>query len=348
MAEAKYWLHRNVFVTGATGLLGSWLTSELARLGANVVILLRDEVPTSLLMISGDIGRVTVVHGQLEDFGLVERALNEYEIDTVFHLGAQTIVGTANRSPLSTFESNIKGTWTLLEAARNSKLVRGIVVASSDKAYGDQPNLPYTEDAPLIGRHPYDVSKSCADLISQAYFHTYGLPVVITRCGNLYGGGDLNFNRIVPGTIRSLVLGESPVIRSDGTFIRDYFYVKDAVEAYISLAERAGEEGIAGEAFNFSNELQIPVLDLVATITRLMGTDIQPTILGEAAGEIHHQYLSAEKARRVLGWHPRWQPEDALVETIDWYRRSLAEGEPARRGPGCTCSPRTGTAGQEA
>lgn len=322
-AATPEWRGHRVLVTGATGLLGSAVVEELLSHKADVVVLARDRVPNSLLYTSGNIDRVSAVDGSLEDLALVERALNEYEIETVLHLGAQTIVGTANRSPLSTFESNIRGTYILLEACRRSPLVRAVVVASSDKAYGDQDELPYTEDAPLQGRNPYDVSKSCADLIATSYSATYDLPIVVTRCGNLFGGGDLNWNRIFPGTIRSIVQGERPVIRSDGTYIRDYFYVKDAAKAYLMLAARAGEPGIRGQAFNFSNEVQLTVLDVVKKISELMGSDLEPEILNQAHGEIKHQYLSAEKARSVLGWNSEYEMDAAIKETIHWYQNFL-------------------------
>lgn len=321
----KFWVDRPVFVTGATGLLGSWLTSELVALGANVVVLVRDWVPESEFFQNGSFANVTVIRGELTDLELVERIINEYEITTIFHLAAQTIVGTANRSPISTFESNIRGTWCLLEASRRSPLVKQIVVASSDKAYGSHDELPYTEDAPLRGLHPYDVSKSCADLIAQSYAHSYGSPLCVTRCGNLFGGGDLNWNRLIPGTIRSVIRGESPVIRSDGTFVRDYFYVEDAARAYIKLAEMmAADASVVGHAFNFSNEIQLNVLDLTKKILSLMGReDLAPTILNQANNEIRHQYLSAEKARSMLGWQPDFSLEDGLRRTIAWYEKFL-------------------------
>jgi len=316
----NYWKNRNVLVTGCTGLLGSHLTGMLVDDGANVVGLVRDMVPKSNLVRSGIYDEINVVRGSIEDFFTVERTLNEYEVDTVFHLAAQTIVGIANDNPLSTFESNIKGTWCLLEACRRVPAVQKIVTASSDKAYGDQEKLPYDENSPLLGTHPYDVSKSCADMLASAYFNTYRLPVCVTRCGNFYGPGDLNFNRIVPGTIRSVLNNEAPVIRSDGTFIRDYCYVKDAALAYLHLAEKMEDKNIHGEAFNFSNELQIPVMELVEKILQLMGrTDLKPVVRNEASHEIKHQYLTAEKARRVLGWKPKYNPDDALKETIAWY-----------------------------
>jgi CDP-glucose 4,6-dehydratase len=324
--ESRIWLDRPVFVTGCTGLVGAWLVKELLDARAHVVGLVRDQVAGSNLRRLGLDQRIDIVHGCVEDEPLLERALGEYEIRTVFHLAAQTIVGIANRNPLSTFESNIRGTWNLLEAARRSPTVEQIVVASSDKAYGDQPVLPYTEETPLVGRHPYDVSKSCADLLCLAYHQTFGLPVCVTRCGNFYGGGDLNWNRLVPGTIRSVLRGQRPVIRSDGSLIRDYFYVRDGARAYMCVAERmaAGRPGVVGEAFNFSNETQQTVIDLTRRVLRLMKSDLEPDIRAEARNEILHQSLSAEKAKRVLGWSPQWDLDSSLVETIQWYRDFLA------------------------
>lgn len=315
-----FWLDRPVLVTGATGLLGGWLVRLLVDSGADVVCLVRDWVPHSELVRSALIDCVKAVRGDIRDQALLERALGEYEVDTVIHLAAQTIVGIANRNPISTFETNVAGTWSLLEACRRCPTVRQIVVASSDKAYGEHDTLPYTEDAPLRGRHPYDVSKSSADLIAQAYAYTYELPVVITRCGNFYGGGDLNWNRIVPGTIRTVLRGQAPVIRSDGQFVRDYFYAEDGALANLLLAERlASDPGLRGEAFNFSNEVQVTVFELVRRILGLMGSDLVPEVLNEATNEIRHQYLSAEKARRVLGWKPCFSLDEGLRRTIAWY-----------------------------
>ena len=320
------WIDRRVLVTGATGLLGSWLCQALVDAGAKVVAIVRDQITGSNLKRLGIDQRIDIVRGEVEDQALVERVLGEYEVRSVFHLAAQTIVGIANRNPISTFETNIRGTWVLLESCRRSPLVSEIVVASSDKAYGDQPVLPYTEDARLEGRHPYDVSKSCTDLIARSYFETFKSPVCITRCGNLYGGGDLNWNRIVPGTIRSIVRNEAPVIRSDGQFIRDYFFVKDGARAMLHLVEcMARDRAILGEAFNFSNEIQMNVVDLVERILRLMKSPLKPDIRNEAFHEIRHQYLSAEKARRLLNWHPLFEIEHGLSETIDWYRAYLDE-----------------------
>jgi len=320
-----FWRHRRVFVTGSTGLLGSWLVEELLRRGADVTCLIRDWVPASRLVESGSAARVNLVPGGLEDYSVLLRALNEYEIDTVFHLGAQTIVGTAVRSALSTFESNVRGTWNLLEACRNAgRLIERVLVASSDKAYGPHDRLPYTEDAPLAGRAPYDVSKSCADLISLSYFHTYRTPVAVTRCGNLFGGGDLNFNRLIPGVIRWALHDQPPIIRSDGAFLRDYFYVRDAVDAYLLLAERLPASEAAGQAFNFGTETPASVLDVVHVILRLTGkTSLLPKILNEAGNEILNQYLDCSKARRILGWRPGFSFERGLEETIAWYANHL-------------------------
>ena len=324
MEISKFWKDRNVFVTGATGVLGSWLTQYLVGQKANVTILLRDTVPMSQLYISGTINKVNVARGSLERFEDAERSLNEYEIDTCFHLGAQTIVTTANRSPISTFESNIKGTWNLLEAARKSELIERFVFASSDKSYGEHEELPYTEETPLRGSNPYDVSKSCSDLIAQTYYNTYKMPIAIARLGNIYGGGDLNFNRIVPGTIKSLLSGQSPVIRSDGTYRRDYLYVKDAVEAYVLLCEKLEQKNVVGNAFNFSTNDNLTVLDIVNRITTLMKkTKIRPKILGTTKGEIKNQSLSWKKAGQILNWKPKYRLEQGLKETIEWYTSFL-------------------------
>ena len=323
-----FWQDRPAFVTGGTGLVGGWLVRRLLEAGADVVCLVRDWIPQSDLVQNQQIERVKVVRGDVGDQALLERVLGEYEIDTVIHLAAQTIVGIANRNPVSTFESNIAGTWALLEACRRSPLVKQIVVASSDKAYGDHEHLPYDEGTPLQGRHPYDVSKSCSDLIAQSYATTYGLPVVVTRCGNFYGGGDLNWNRIVPGTVRSVLRGQRPIIRSDGNYIRDYFYVEDGAAAYILLAEKlAGNPELAGQAFNFSNEIQVSVLQMVQQILKLMGSDLQAEILNQTTNEIRHQYLSAAKARQMLDWKPLFTLDEGLQQTISWYRDFLGASQ---------------------
>jgi CDP-glucose 4,6-dehydratase len=316
------WRDRPVFVTGATGLVGSWLVRHLLAAGADVVCLVRDWVPRSELVASGLIDQVRVVRGDVRDQEALERALGEYEIATVFHLAAQTIVGVANRNPVSTLDANIRGTWALLEACRRSPTVREVVTASSDKAYGDQDILPYREDTPVLGRHPYDVSKSCSDLISQMYAKTYQLPVCVTRCGNFYGGGDLNWNRIVPGTIRSVIRGERPVIRSDGQFTRDYLYVEDGARAYVLLAEKlAADPGLRGEVFNFSYEQRMTVMELVHKILAVMGSSLEPDVRNEASNEIRDQYLDAAKARATLGWAAAFTLDDSLRATVDWYKR---------------------------
>lgn len=319
-----FWSDKRVLVTGATGLVGSWLARTLLDAGAEVVALVCDVDPRSELVRSGSIGRVVAVTGRLEDRAAVERSVNEHGVDTIFHLGAQTLVGTAFRAPLATFESNVQGTWNVLEAARlHAGLVRRVVVASSDKAYGSQPELPYREDMPLAGRSPYDVSKSCTDLLAQCYSTTYGLPIAIARCGNIYGGGDLNWSRIVPGTIRSLLRGERPVIRSDGILVRDYLHVDDAVEAYLALARGLTSEMIAGEAFNFSDESPMSVMEIYEAICSAAGIYVEPEVLGLAQNEIPIQHLSAAKARQILGWKARVDLRDGLSRTLRWYRELL-------------------------
>ena len=320
----SFWRDRTVLVTGATGLVGGWLTKHLLEQGASVTALVRDWVPASEFARQRLTERVNVVRGGLSSPTLLERVLGEYEIEVVFHLAAQTIVGIANRNPLSTFESNIRGTWNVLEACRRSPLVKSVVVASSDKAYGDQAVLPYKEDMPLQGKHPYDVSKSCSDLIAQSYAHTFGVPLAITRCGNFYGGGDLNWNRVVPGTIRSVIRGERPIIRSDGKSVRDYFYVEDGAAAYMLLAERLIRDPKLGSvAYNFSNEAQVSVLEMVNAILAKMGTKLKPEIQNQASNEIRHQFLSAERARTELNWKPLFTLDEGLEKTIAWYREAL-------------------------
>ena len=318
----EFWLHRPVLVTGATGLLGSWTVEELVRRRANVVCFVRDSVPSSRLVSSGLVDQVTVVRGSLENYEDVLRAVNEYEIDTVLHLAAQTIVGTASRSVLSTFESNVRGTWNLLEACRAcTSLVRRIVVASSDKAYGSHDQLPYKEDAALDGRYPYDASKACAEIVCRSFATSFDMPIAVTRCGNLFGGGDLNFSRIVPGTIRWALHGHPPVIRSDGTPVRDYFYVEDAVEAYLGLVEHLEDKQLAGEAFNFAAGEPLSVLDVVKRVLKHVGRDdLQPKVMNEASNEIPAQYLDCTKAQEVLGFVPQHGMDEGLTRTVAWYR----------------------------
>jgi CDP-glucose 4,6-dehydratase len=322
----QIWADRQVLVTGATGMVGSWLCRRLVQAGASVVGLVADWDPRSELMRSGTINQLHVVNGRLEDQSSVERAIVGNDIDTVFHLGAQTIVGTARRSPRATFESNIQGTWNVLDACRlHRDLVKRVVVASSDKAYGEQPELPYVETMPLAGRHPYEVSKSCTDLLATSYAHTYGLPVLIARCGNIFGGGDSNWSRIVPGTFRSLLRGEQPVLRSDGSFVRDYLHVDEVVDAYLVLAAHADRAELAGEAFNFSDETPLTVMEIYRACCTAAGRpDVEPLVLGEAAGEIKDQYLDASKARLTLGWKSTVPLAEGLARTYRWYHALLA------------------------
>ncbi len=327
---SSQWRGSKVFITGGTGLLGSHLTRMLVEQGASVVALVRDFIPQSLFFHPSPEWqlnqKVTVVHGEMEDFSLLERVVNEYEIDTIFHLAAQTLVGTANRGPLATFRANIEGTWNLLEAARlHPKRVQRIVIASSDKAYGNLQGEAYDESFPLRGEHPYDVSKSCADLIARSYFVSYGVPVAVTRCGNFFGPGDLNFSRIIPGTIKDVLQDKRPVVRSDGKYIRDYIFAEDGAHAYLTLAEAMTGHGqntkFAGEAFNFSYGLRLTVLDVVEAVLKIMErTDLKPDIRNEAANEIPVQCLDSTKAKTILNWKPRFGFEQGLIETVRWYR----------------------------
>ncbi len=326
----RYWRNRTVLVTGANGFVGSWLARALVESGARVVALVRDMPARGGLGLQGIAERVDTVLGSLTDYPTVERAMNEYGVEVCFHLAAQAIVGVANRSPLSTFESNIRGSWNVLEACRVTKTVTGVVVASSDKAYGDHPSLPYDEAFELSATYPYDVSKAATDMLARSYHRSYGLPVGVTRCANIYGGGDLNFSRIVPDTMRALIRGESPVIRSDGTPVRDYMYVPDAVNGYLTLAEQVGRDGVAGEAFNFGTERPVSVLELVGEMIAVSGrTDVQPEVMGRGkpAGEIDAQYLASRKARERLGWEPQYDLASGLRETYGWYSRFLRGGD---------------------
>ena len=320
------WLHRPVAVTGATGFLGSHLVRLLVDFGADVVALVRDRVPPTPISAAWT-DRVSVVNGAVEDQATVERMLGEYGARTVFHLAAQTQVEVANNNPPSTFEANIAGTWSVLEACRRSPTVQQIVLASSDKAYGEQPVLPYTEDMPLLATHPYDVSKACADLIGQSYARTYAVTAAITRCGNFFGPGDTNWRRLVPGIIRDVVEGRRPLIRSDGTPTRDYLYVVDGALAYVCLAEAlAKDPSLAGETFNFSTESPLSVLQLVDLIQSTAGTSLEPEIRATASHEISHQYLSAAKAQKHLGWRAAYSIQDAMSETVEWYKALLLGG----------------------
>lgn len=324
MSAVSDWKGRRVLVTGATGLVGAWLTRDLLADGADVVALARDWDPQSELIRSGDVTRCTVVNGVVEDLSTVTRALNHYSCDTLFHLAAQTQVGAAWRDPFETYESNVRGTYTVLEACRRlGTQVKRIVVASSDKAYGDAAELPYTENTRLDAKYPYDTSKLCTDFITRSYVVTYGLPATIARCGNIYGGGDLNWDRIVPGTIRWLLANERPIIRSNGKLTRDYIYVKEVVAAYKALADHVHRPEVKGEAFNFSAEKPLNVLEIVEAVTRAMGSKLTPDVRNTAVAEIKDQYLDSSRAKAVLGWTSSWTLATALGETVDWYKAFL-------------------------
>jgi CDP-glucose 4,6-dehydratase len=319
----SFWRDRTVLVTGATGFLGSHLVAALNARGAAVVIVRRDRWPPTAVS-AGWLDRVAIVEGDIADTALLLRALEEHSVQSVFHVAAQTQVGVARRQPASTFASNIEGTWSVLEAVRRSPAVEQILLASSDKAYGVQPRLPYDETMPLLADEPYDASKACAELLARTYFASYGTPVAITRCANLYGPGDHNWRRLVPGTLRSVLRGEPPVIRSDGSLVRDYLYVKDGVSAYLQLAEAmAGDRALAGQAFNFSAELPLTVMEMVQRVQDAAGTAIEPVIVDDAVGEIPAQHLSARKARELLGWAPAYSLEQGLAETVEYYRELL-------------------------
>ena len=323
----RFWVNKRVFITGSDGFIGSWLTKALIEHGAEVTALIRDVNSEASFLSKSELKKIHIINGKLEDYLLLERVLNEYEIDTVFHLAAQSLVGPALRSPLQTFESNIRGTYNLLEACRqHCRQIRRILVASSDKAYGDSPTLPYTEEMPLQGKFPYEVSKSCADLLSLSYAHTYQLPIVIARCGNVYGGGDKNWSRIIPGTIRSLMHNQPPVVRSNGFLTRDYLYVEDAVQAYLLMAMKAEQSCVRNHAFNFGPEKPTSVLNIVQALQKIMDReDLKPVILNQSAGEIPNQILNSEKAKTTLNWSPNYSLEKGLQLTVDWYKNHLLE-----------------------
>lgn len=323
--DLTFWSDRPVFVTGGSGLLGGWLVRRLLNARARLVCLVRDRLPRATVVPPDALQHATLVKGDIRDQALLERTLKEHKIDTVFHVAAQAIVGIANKNPVATFETNIQGTWALLEACRQNPGVRQIVVSSSDKAYGEHPDLPYREDTALLGLHPYEVSKACADRIALSYGKSFRLPVSVTRCGNFFGGGDLNWNRIVPGTIQSITQGQRPVIRSDGQFVRDYLYADDGAAAQMHLAQKLSEDpSLAGEAFNFSHEVRMTVIDLVNKIAELMGSTLTPDIRNEASQEIRTQFLSTSKARTRLGWQPLHTMEEGLRETVHWYTSYFA------------------------
>ncbi len=315
--QQEFWKDKRVLITGSAGFLGCWLSNTLADAGAKVTgldIKIKQDSNFHKFNLKN---KISQLHLDITNYNLLKETLSQLEPEIVFHLAAQPLVTEANKNPLPTFENNIKGTWNVLESARNSN-IDGIIVASSDKAYGIPEKLPYDENHKLHGVYPYDVSKSVKDLISQAYYKTFDLPVGITRCGNFFGGGDLYFDRIVPGTIKSLIFNESPIIRSDGKFIRDYIYIKDVVDAYTTLAENI--DRVKGHAFNFSTEIPLDVLTIVNKIAFLMNSNIQPTILNQVKTEIREQHLTSKKAREMLGWQAKYDLDLALKETIDWYK----------------------------
>jgi CDP-glucose 4,6-dehydratase len=321
----SYWDGKRVLVTGCTGFVGGWLAKRLVDEGAKVIGLVWDPDPHAVFYLLGLDRCVACVSGDITDLPLLEKVLSANSVDTVFHLAAQALVTRANLSPLETFETNAKGTWVLLEAIRRARFVKRVVVASSDKAYGEQKDLPYRESSPLCPTNPYDVSKACADLIAQSYAKTFHLPEGIVRSGNIYGGGDLSFDRLIPGTVRAAFNNENPVIRSDGTYTRDYLYVADAVDAYLQVAKAMDEERFHGEAFNFGNERPFTVLEVVADILDLMACrHLTPVIQSDAPAEIQHQYLSAAKAREQLGWSSVYSLKEGLCETISWYEAYLS------------------------
>ena len=312
------------FVTGATGMVGSELVKQLLARGDEVVALVRDADPQSELLRSGDVHQIAVVSGALEDVVTLERALVQHGPDVVFHLGAQTQVGAAVRQPLDNFEANVRGTWNLLEACRRQKdLLTAIVLASSDKVYGEQGDVAYTEDMPLLGTFPYDASKVAAEIVARSYRETFGLPLVTARCGNIFGAGDVNWSRLIPGTIKDALAGRRPVVRSDGTLVRDYFFVEDAAAAYLALADAAHRDDVCGQAFNFSADVPLRVLEVIARIGAALGVTLEPEIKNEAKHEISSQRLSSAKAQRVLGWRPQHSFDAGLQKTIAWYRAFL-------------------------
>jgi CDP-glucose 4,6-dehydratase len=326
LSAPERYADQKVLVTGAQGFIGSWLTERLLDLGAPVAVLQRDDVPGSRFAAEGIEERCTPVAAELTDSDALRAVLEEHEVKVVFHLAAQTVVGTANRSPLPTLEANVRGTFALLEACRACEGgIERVVVASSDKAYGEHERLPYREDFALQPSYPYDVSKACADLIARCYAATYDLPVAVTRLANVYGGGDLNWSRIVPDTIRSLVRGERPVIRSDGTPERDYIYVEDAVDAYLAVAGSLDRPDLRGRAWNAGAGAPMSVLDLVGRLIAVSGREVEPEIRGRGTphGEISRQYLDSTAIRKELAWSPRWQLEEGLRATWEWYERRL-------------------------
>lgn len=322
----NYWQDRKVLITGYEGFIGSWLVKFLLSFGAKIWGLDIKTHRKQTILSDKELNKVNIIKGNVENFPLVSKIIKESKIEFIFHLAAKSLVGDCLKKPIKAFSTNIKGTWNILEASRNSNTIEVVIIASSDKAYGIQNRLPYREESPLVGSHPYDVSKSCADLLAYAYFHTYNLPVCVTRCGNVFGPGDFNFSRIVPDIIRSIIKDRTLIIRSDGKFTRDYIYVKDVVTGYLTLAQKMQRLRLFGEAFNFSNEKPISVLNLVKIIAEFNGQGkANYEITNKAKYEIKHQYLSAKKARQILKWSPQYNLEEGLKETIKWYKDFLSK-----------------------
>lgn len=331
----KFWKDKQVFVTGATGFIGSWLTRYLVGLGAHVTVLIYGDIPSSQLRRGGYLKKVRIVEGPLQDLQLLAKTLYEHDIDTVFHLGAQTQVTEALCDPFNTFEANIRGTYSLLEACRvQRRALKRIIVASSDKAYGVHADLPYVEETPFCPQSPYDVSKACADWIARSYYQTYHLPVVVTRCGNVYGGGDFNWDRLIPSVIKSLHQNQHPVLRSNGQSLRDYIFIADVVEAYLTLGAQLEEKTLHGEAFNFGTGKPIKTLDIVEHLIRLTNKKhFTPIIEDRATGEISEQYVSSQKAWDTLQWKPKFSFALGLSMTLEWYLQFFREEEVMATGP---------------
>jgi CDP-glucose 4,6-dehydratase len=322
--EPRFWDGRSVFVTGCSGFLGGWLARALLDHGARVSGLVRGAAAARPLYADGLADRVSTVTGSIGDLTLLCDALAEHDVEVVFHLAAQAITSAARRDPIGTLDTNIRGTWNVLEASRRSGSVKAFVLASSVKVYGAQPSLPFSEDAPLNGCQPYDASKIGAELISSTYHRAYELPVVITRCGNLYGGGDLHWDRIVPGTIRAASEGRRPVVRGGGTPLRDYLYVEDAIDAFLRLAQVAREPAIAGQAFNIGTGASSSELEMTEQILRAMDReDLKPEVLPASPHAIIHQSLATDKLRAATGWTATRELEDGLARTVAWYRDYL-------------------------
>jgi len=318
--DLQFWKNKNVLITGYEGFLGSHLSKKLLELKANLYGLDILVYRKNTILTKEDLNKIHIIKGSVEDYSLLLKIIRKNKINIVFHLAAKSLVADALNNPCQAFSTNIQGTWNLLEACRNHSQLKAIIVASSDKAYGEQKKLPYREDSPLMGNHPYDVSKSCADLIANAYYHTYQLPLAISRCGNIYGPGDFNFSRIIPDTIRAGLLDKTLLIRSNGRFIRDYIFIDDVIEGYILLVEKIEKLSLYGEAFNFSNEKPISVLNLVKKIYSLLGKKPKYKILNQARYEINRQYLDSSKAKQILGWRPKYSLEKGLNITIQWYK----------------------------